>query len=130
MMDPDIKAKWVAALRDPDKYKQGHGRLINFNSPGGHPLDRPTNCCLGVLAREENIEHHLWQDELLLSSVILNLTAVEQGGVQAMYAHDAYGIPKEVEEILADMNDGNEDKGLHKHTFEEIADFIEQHPEL
>ena len=38
-MNPDIKAKWLEALRDPDRYKQTEGAL----------KDNCGFCCLGVL---------------------------------------------------------------------------------
>lgn len=52
-MKPEIKARWLAALRSGD-YIQGHGRLREGN----------TFCCLGVLcdlyAKETGVE---WQKE-------------------------------------------------------------------
>ena len=49
-MNPDIKEKWVAALRSGE-YTQGHGKL--YNPPEN------TYCCLGVLcdlyAKEKDI---------------------------------------------------------------------------
>lgn len=37
-LDPDFKARWVAALRSCD-FKQGHNRLLDFDN---------NYCCLGV----------------------------------------------------------------------------------
>lgn len=44
-MDPELKARWVEALRS-NTYEQGHGQLCHINSRD----DRRTYCCLGVLA--------------------------------------------------------------------------------
>lgn len=40
-MNPEIKAKWIAALRSGD-YEQAKGSLRDFNNPNAF-------CCLGVL---------------------------------------------------------------------------------
>jgi hypothetical protein len=46
-MNPEVKAKWVAALRS-GKYIQGHGRLSSHNQ----------HCCLGVLCEVMELESH------------------------------------------------------------------------
>jgi len=51
-MNPDIKARWVAALKSGD-YTQGQGRLHATSANGTNSF-----CCLGVLcdlANKENI---------------------------------------------------------------------------
>lgn len=43
-MNPDVKTRWVAALRS-DRYAQGRGKLARLDPDGGPP----SYCCLGVL---------------------------------------------------------------------------------
>lgn len=45
MMNPEIKAKWVAALRSGD-YQQGYGQLREMPDP---VTGKRGHCCLGVL---------------------------------------------------------------------------------
>ena len=52
-MDPELKAKWIAALRSGE-YKQGKNRL--------HSNEDNSFCCLGVLCevagyKKENVNH-------------------------------------------------------------------------
>ncbi len=52
-MNPEIKAKWVAALRSGE-FTQGHGGLYN--------RETDSYCCLGVLcelAARENVVNHV-----------------------------------------------------------------------
>jgi hypothetical protein len=100
-MDADLKAKWVEALRSGE-YEQGS---LYLRKEGKH-------CCLGVLCELADIE-------------------ISEGGVMVAaqpYKTDDYepiyeiiggsGVARE----LWRRNDGN---GERKHSFAEIADYIE-----
>lgn len=54
-MDPEIKAKWIEALRS-GKYKQGHSHLRQRDKETGEER----YCCLGVLC--DIVEPNSWQD--------------------------------------------------------------------
>lgn len=57
-MDPDLRARWVAALRS-GKYSQGVGRLrVERLYPNGSP----SFCCLGVLCdiQPERYDHDVF----------------------------------------------------------------------
>jgi hypothetical protein len=108
-MNPEIKAKWVAALRS-GKYRQGIMKLRD---------QRDHFCCLGVLCNihaqahpivastELDPNRYLGQSEFLPNSV-------------AKWAR----VKKSHQNRLAMMNDGGH--RYHRHTFKEIADYIEK----
>lgn len=98
-MDNELKSQWVAALRS-GKYKQTQGTL----------KDSTGFCCLGVL--REIAGHDALpeaDDEFLLDKESALSIGIE------------YGMQK----TLSHMNDGFEPKEIKKHTFAEIADYIE-----
>jgi hypothetical protein len=103
-LDPDLKARWVEALRS-GKYKQGKGALEKYNC----------NCCLGVLARVENVpvldEDH--QEKHFV------FTEDEKNG-QIMYPPQNWcGLDDATIYALADLNDSG-------YTFDQIAKLIEE----
>lgn len=103
-----LRDRWIAALRSGE-YEQGYGALREI---GGY-------CCLGVLA--DLINPHGW---------------TSCGGWRLSYT----GLPREVlptftQDRMADRNDGaepapDEEGSYRPWTFDEIADYIEQHPEI
>ena len=113
-MDPELKAKWLEALRSK-RYNQGAGALRNREDGF---------CCLGVLA--DIRDSSLWSDH-----------ADNQGDAEgpALYTYNNrcvemlnFDLQRElhiydVAGKLAAMNDGTD--GYHKHSFAEIADWIE-----
>jgi hypothetical protein len=48
-LDPQVKAKWLTALRSR-KFKQGKGALLSVNRELDGTYSNPQYCCLGVLA--------------------------------------------------------------------------------
>lgn len=113
-MNPEIKAKWLKALRSGE-YKQGWGRLHSFD----------TFCCLGVLcelhrretggewdSRNPNRQLYEW-DNQTLPSVVRDWSGL----------HDPNPIIAGF--ALAEHNDGPDDAAPR--TFPEIADLIEKH---
>lgn len=115
-MVKSIKERWIEALRS-GKYVQGEGMLKTSDEPDAQ------FCCLGVLA---DIQGCKWEEEFPID--------YEFNGTQdreVTYLGKGYIQPYEdVRGFLAESNDGGEG-GLHKDfkkaTFEEIADWIEEH---
>jgi len=112
-MNPQIKEKWVSALRSGD-YKQTQRRLHDENG----------FCCLGVLCdlygKKNNVEWepsthynnaYMFQD----MTTVLPLSVMEWAGVEDYNPH-VNGGPF----TLAELNDRGS-------TFNEIADLIEEH---
>lgn len=114
-MNPEIKAKWIVALRS-GKYKQGRQRLTNKNNE---------YCCLGILCElavaadvippAKNEEHgKVYCDR----RAILPVEVMSWAGLDDANP-DVDGIP------LGERNDGAYD--IPAHTFPQIADLIEKH---
>ena len=99
-MDKDLKAKWCAALRSGE-YRQAIGRLINA---GG------AMCCMGVLGHIQGLpDQHL---------------ADKSDRIGGDGLRELEVVPERLRHLLAKMNDGT--GGHQKHTFLEIADYIER----
>ena len=101
MMNPEIKQRWVEALRS-GKYEQGRGVLREFRDGKFH------YCCLGVLC--DLVAPDDWDREWHRNSI----------GFPAQEITDEVGLSKHQAGILADMND------RHQYTFSQIADYIEE----
>jgi hypothetical protein len=126
-MDPDIKDEWLDRLRSGD-YEQTTGQLRD-NDNG--------RCCLGVLCdiyAEQNDDGE-WDDETfvtssdadrkVLPSPVVNWASLMdyQGErIPVDKTHVEEGGPREFS--LSMLNDGLQ--GARQHTFDEIADLIEQ----
>jgi hypothetical protein len=114
-MDPELKKKWVEALRS-GKYEQTKECLHNDDG----------YCCLGVLADIKGVE---WKREV----------GEELGEKTFVFYEEEYdttkqfdtGIPNywinvpSVENHLVHMNDGSLYHEIESKTFAEIADYIE-----
>jgi hypothetical protein len=126
-MDPDIKDEWLDRLRSGD-YEQTTGQLRN-NDNG--------RCCLGVLCdiyAEQNDDGE-WDDETFVTSSdadkkILPSSVVNWAGLKN-YQGAEFSVDDTHVEIgrggkftLSMLNDGLQ--GARHHTFDEIADLIEQ----
>jgi hypothetical protein len=97
-MDKKLKEKWVKALRSP-KYKQARGVLADADG---------ALCCIGVLRHIQGDTKKLLQDERTTA-----LRPIHLGG-----------LSEDERETLVRMNDGT--AGHNRHTFSEIADYIEK----
>ena len=135
-MNPEIKAKWVAALRS-GQYQQGKGYLKRWDADAL----TPSHCCLGVLceiAKAEGVDI----SESKLDNGAVGLAAY------AMFGKDSQTLPLVVQHwaglgstnpyipydhndramwTLAELNDGGGDPDAEEHTFTDIADLIEEH---
>lgn len=99
-MNPEIKAKWVAALRS-GKYKQGRGRLKNTNNE---------YCCLGVLCALKT-NNPLELDRSFPNEDVVLWSGIDKPNPMLMYNDEITPV--------ATLND---DKLL---SFSKIADLIE-----
>lgn len=104
------KNPWVEALRS-GKFEQGTGWLKSCEWDENGDIAQEAHCCLGVLAEVSGLEAPNarclnFSDGKSQYSVVSGLTAIQQ-------------------DKLISMNDG--DNGHDRHSFEEIADYIEKH---
>jgi hypothetical protein len=134
-MNPEIKARWVAALRSGD-YRQGTNRLCTRNPAGDH------FCCLGVLADlavkdgacqwQDQVQHDPGRDlptevkptDGILPSTLLTWSGLDNAcpEVQLSPASTASGYWSS--NSLTALNDAA------NYPFSRIADFIEADPDL
>lgn len=98
-MDKELKAKWVAALRSGE-YVQGHGRLRDVNDH---------YCCIGVLCK------------LMGLYVMVSSESLSDPRINDLY-HKANEVVGDSAPLWK-RNDGC--AGHKRHTFPEIADYIE-----
>ena len=102
-MDPELKARWVAALRS-GRYKQGIGALCYVGNSGERRF-----CCLGVLA-DIAVEGDWIPHDMLLRKA--------QTGNGSLGNHDALlGNPKAQDELIYKNDTEQAD-------FNQIADYI------
>ena len=112
-MDPELKAKWLEALRS-GKYRQAVGALRR-NADSGDSF-----CCLGVLC--DVLDPNDWTEEDITYSWGLNSYGKDerQGAVLPTPVTEQYHISRNRMWDLTGLND----KGK---SFSEIADWIEDH---
>ena len=118
-LDPEFKAKWVAALRS-SKYEKGFGELYD--------KENKSYCCLGVAGRISGIS---------TSSLKGHSMLCDDAGGRSFKKETLAKVPKMLtgETILtlglANMNDANDNSEFNpegkEFTFPEIADWIEKH---
>jgi hypothetical protein len=100
-LDPEFKAKWVAALRSGE-YQQCTGKL---RSDQGF-------CCLGVAL--DLIDHAEWESQHWRDIYLKDIGPTAP----------VIGIQRDTAYSLAEMNDG---ESCEKRSFSEIADYIEKY---
>jgi hypothetical protein len=123
-MDTELKAKWINALRSGE-YTQAEG-MLHDSENGGY-------CCLGVLCKVMGAEfgeaiEASDDDEYGPSTYdyvphIGNKVLGCDEELKDIICKDL-GIPDQSQLIM--RNDGNEGLGVRKHSFSEIADYIEK----
>lgn len=117
MMNPEVKKKWLDALRS-GKYKQGKDQLKQEQDGDC------AYCCLGVLCdlfvKEMNIS---WDNQILKYDLFMPTEHVrEWAGVSF---NSAFTVKTEIDGSMQDVRlDVLNDK--HNYTFEQIADLIEK----
>jgi hypothetical protein len=104
MLNAEVKAKWVAALRS-GKYRQGVGSLKQRDDHRHNKL-----CCLGVLG-----------ELCSLPGTDDNSYLVEGKALRALG-----GLRKKTQSKLAELNDGSDDGKVDRMSFRQIADYIEK----
>jgi hypothetical protein len=105
MLNPDLKARWIADLR-ANPQLQTTGKLQNHEGK---------NCCLGRLCLLQEIP---WYGKYFVFP-----TELSNSMLPTLYCKEI-DIPVGIRNILMDMND------KLKLTFPEIADFIESSTEI
>lgn len=123
-MREGVKQRWVAALRSGE-YKQAHGALRTVNPDDDTALN---HCCLGVLcdlyAAETGID---WKRSILSEVPVVYLGAVDSLPEEVReWAGLSGADPRARGFTLAELNDGTEDDGVPAHSFDQIADIIEE----
>lgn len=103
-----FKTKWVAALRSGE-YEQGESYLEWDDK----------FCCLGVLCKVNGVPTLKLEDDIDIPMEFIPSTAKK---VIPEFLLGSGEFP----ELLAKMNDGNKANNVKKHSFLEIADYIEQ----
>lgn len=131
-MNADVKQKWVAALRSGE-YAQGKGVLRD---------NEDKFCCLGVLcdlAEKEGVVDSSQGDDTWLyegpgrpygrdvSEVTLPDAVKDWAGLPKVDPRIEAKKNEKVTPSLSVLNDGWEYAGFPRHSFEEIADIIEEH---
>lgn len=125
-MDPEVKARWIEALRS-GKYKQGKGALRTGEC----------NCCLGVLAEINGVPSDV-QEETDDGPIYSYSFPRDIDDPIDAYRDNSSPIYRDIHQTppgycginrwarndLMNMNDGA--AGQSKHSFEQIADFIEE----
>lgn len=116
-MKPELKAKWLEALRSGG-YRQGKGFLQQIdNTTGAY-----TNCCLGVLCKVAGLPE--------APSIPLHWATSFDGSKFSctLNAHQMrqFEISEELCDKLAEMNDGDVHRCLEPKSFFEIADYIQE----
>jgi len=109
-MDPELKAKWLRALRS-GRYKQIRGWLTSRSAttPGQPKATEDSFCCLGVLAK---VSREKWETRGGAASAW-----VPVGSCPYLYRAGDELTPDEAG-TLSNMNDDGR-------SFREIADWIE-----
>jgi hypothetical protein len=111
-MKPEIKAKWVKALRSGE-YKQGRNRL----------RDGDSFCCLGVLCNLHAQDHPKTAATQNNPAVYLGYSQTTPPRVARWAGLTIDGYEDEENELMW-RNDGL--NGRPKHNFRQIADYIEK----
>lgn len=117
-LDPEFKAKWVAALRSGE-YQQETKVLCNGKK------DEPKYCCLGVAGAISGISCDTMAHLQIVIPTIAKKKAFTTYPSQ-LVVRRGNSLPKE----LARMNDGVNLPGhslSKQYTFLEIADWVEEH---
>lgn len=116
MMNPDVKSKWVTALRSGE-YVQGTGFLCPLSQPG------KTHCCLGVLAEVAVSEKIIDPPDLEVDAFSFDGDVAELGDNIQDWAGLSSGNPAvRCRGTLTALSVLNDDMFLN---FDEIADLIE-----
>lgn len=124
-MNPDVKAKWLTALRSGE-YAQTKGALERIEETANGPVGF---CCLGVLckiAADEGVIERKETDRTFDKGVQYDgvyalppTTVTEWAGIETFTDFPLRSEP--LHDNLANLND------IHGYTFAQIADIIEEH---
>lgn len=110
-MKKDLKKRWVEALRSGD-YEQGDGALCRIYG------DNALYCCLGVLVELVRGED-VWEKIPNQRWLIPRAASIGDTAFPSSTFLDSVGLKTEFADEVAHKNDFG-------HSFEEIADWIEE----
>jgi hypothetical protein len=126
-MNPKVKAMWIKALRSGE-YKQGKGQLRSVEN---------NFCCLGVLCNIHAQTYPTYaktQKSVSVYDGAVNIPSdnvLYWAGLGEYEKGDFYQksivIDKTGDSIVGHLWKRNDGTSYRKHTFSEIADFIEEH---
>jgi hypothetical protein len=121
-MKPDIKQRWLAALRSGN-YEQGKGSLSKIDKKGN-----VSYCCLGVLCDILKDESKLFKQTYKIKAgnyeySVYGIEYVDECETLPYSQMEYVGISDADTNILIEMNDDD----VNEKTFNEIADYIEDH---
>lgn len=127
MMDPELKAQWIAALRSGN-YAQAKNALVDID-----PIGNVSYCCLGVLCKLRGMGD---RDMRVLSKQTGGMgyacTIIDDNGdLIDEEAGEELGLNKDTRADLAAYNDGR--KGTHwvePWSFAQIADHLEKSKDI
>lgn len=128
-MNPELKAKWVAALRSGE-FKQGEEALASKENDGSY-----TNCCIGVLGivcgitQEELIGHDIFGRTGSESNKLLTNKVLSLGFPDQLIWKDGDQTKNQTMFTLTSYNDGVSSRANPQEiqlNFDQIADLIEQ----
>ena len=126
-MIPELKAKWVAALRSGD-YKQGT-EFLKAGSATEISNGQHEYCCLGVLCEILNIPSVPYPNAAgEVYDYKFGEAGQDAGLIPTNYFHNDLGFDRLNQPVLMTMNDGvqSETETIPPKTFAEIADYIEK----
>ena len=115
-MNPEVKAKWVEALRSGEFTQGKYALRSRWNG-------EVTFCCLGVLceiAVKEEVVKKYNGDRGVLPRDVSSWAGIPR------YSNKTPGSSNTVQGYLANHNDGVPYHGINSLTFGEIADWIEE----
>lgn len=119
----DLKKAWVKALRSGE-YKQCTGELHGYKVKTDNLDDDVGYCCLGVLSCIIGAEVDGPGNEICFETPEGEYYESGEIPIQVM---KYLGIPHHVNQYkLAKMNDGSSEDSIRQHSFEQIADYIEE----
>lgn len=120
-MDENLKNEWIIALRSGE-FKQGRASLFNPNNN--------SYCCLGVLCKI--LGATMYHEDCLDKSVLLKSTGEVLSGGGALLTQSfqrRIGLTDDVCSKLTYKNDFMDSNNIHRYSFDDIANYIEENVE-
>jgi len=124
-MNPEVKAKWLAALRSGEYTKQEGSLFAKAGDYGyGVVLEKDCYCALGVLAEEAAKEGVVTVDETATGNDRFGEIPDYRLLPEPVADWAEFGNYEDAEAEVAKLNDRGLDS--HKSTFEDVANWVEE----